>query len=585
MSPKSPKFIFAVLFCAIVNSSLAQIDTAFWFAVPQVGTHGNQNSELVLSNMSKTTVATVKILNPAIMGKNRIGGAIGDTTLTIGINMSIRIDLNQYYGKRLNLGEANGSLYNINANTILNNGLFIKSTVEITAFYELGRDVLGSAQGNNIEIFTLKGGNALGSSFMLPFQNHYETWSAEESYSSANIVATQDNTIISITPTQNAVGHPAGVPFSIVLNKGQTYSLRAAGLTANQHLSGTSVTSNKPIAITLVDDSLVADFGGGIDMVGDQIVPLNIIGQEYIVARGNAGNIVNGGGDRNRIFILTTQPNTNITISENNLIIQTFNTLNSGVTINYLQPTIAPASYIKSDKSIYVFYVSGSGSELGGALVPPLLCTGSNRVNIIRSTAQEFQLIILAKNKILNSFSFKKGGLAIPALMNTVDFKQVSTGPEGYSICIKSFPSGDVSQIPVMTPISIENSAGVYHASISVNGSASGSFACFSSFSRNSACVEDSLITSMESIKNFDNSSHFSVYPNPSKLNEPLKLIFDPLSTEKNITIINLNGAVVYQQNISGNQTEIPANILSKGVYILKVIANDFVEFKKIAIQ
>ena len=481
--------------------AMAQVDTAFWFAVPQVGVHGNQNSELVISNMSKTTAAIVKISNPALTTNNRIGGAAGFITRNIPIGGSVRIDLNQFYGRRMNPGEANGSLYNIDANIVVDNGLLIQSNTEITAFYELGRDVSGFPQGNNIEIFSLKGGNALGTAFMLPFQNQYETWNSQLSYSSANIVATQNGTIVTITPTQDAIGHPAGIPFNITLNRGQTYSLRAVGLEANRHLSGTSVTSNKPIAISLVDDSLAADFGGGIDMVGDQLVPLNVIGKEYIVARGNAGSIVNGGGDQNRIFILTTQPNTNITISENNVVNRSYLSQGAGVTINYPQPTLAPASYIKSDKPIYVFYVSGSDSELGGALIPPLVCTGSDAVNIVRSTDQELYLIIMAKNKVLNGFTFKKGGSPTPTLINPGDFKQISAGPEGFSIYNKRFAAGDVSQIPVLTPISIENSAGVFHAGISVTGSASGSFGYFSdfnsiniSYASKPVCFGDSLI-------------------------------------------------------------------------------------------
>ncbi|HEX8549387.1 MAG TPA: IgGFc-binding protein, partial [Cytophagaceae bacterium] len=404
----------------------AQIDTAFWLAVPQVGVHGNQNSELVFSNMDKTNAASVTISCPSSATPLL-------KTISIPVGGSVRVDMNQYYGRGLNAGETPGTLYNLEANQINNNGLYIKASTNITAFYELGRDIPGQKQGNNIEIFSLKGGNALGTDFMLPFQNQYETWDTFLSYSSANIVATENGTIITITPTRNAVGHPAGVPFNITLNRGQTYSLRAEGLNPQDHLTGSTISSNKPIAVTLVDDSLQTtgdNYGngsGGIDMVGDQIVPLNVLGKEYIVSRGLAGD---NNGDRNRIFILPTQASTNITISEVGFPDVVLTNQNAGQIINYLQ-RISPAAYIKSDKPLYVFYVSGSRSELGGALIPPIICTGSQSVNIVRSSDAPFSLIILTKTKNINDFTFKRGNTTVNLINPAVDFKVVTPGPEG----------------------------------------------------------------------------------------------------------------------------------------------------------
>ncbi|HEX8546162.1 MAG TPA: IgGFc-binding protein, partial [Cytophagaceae bacterium] len=481
---------WALLFSTMVFCYLplfGQVDSTFWFAVPQVGTHGNQNSELVISNINKSAAAVVKISSPANNTAGTIGGTLGFEQFTIPVGGSIRVDLNKYYGKKMNPGLTDGSLYDLAANKISANGLLIESSTAVSVFYELGRDVQGYVQGNNTEIFSLKGGNALGTEFMLPFQNQYHTWSKEQSYSSANIIATSDNTVITITPSSNAEGHPAGIPFSITLDRGQTYSLRAADLAANLHLSGTVVTSTKPIAITLVDDSLETDqanFGngnGGIDMVGDQLVPLSVLGKEYIVARGSAGTSA-GAGDRNRIFILPTQPNTNITILENNTVAQTYTAQSVGKIVNYLQPPNSPASYIKSDKPIYVFYVSGSKNELGGALLPPVICTGSQDVNIVRSSAEEFYLIILTRNKNKGFFQATKNGQPIAGLINPSDFTEISSGPEGFSVLNKKFEKDNLAQIPILTAISISNTKGYFHAGMSVTGISSGSFGYFSDF-------------------------------------------------------------------------------------------------------
>jgi hypothetical protein len=101
-----------------------------------------------------------------------------------------------------------------------------------------------------------------------------------EAKSAFEIVATEDNTIVTITPSQNILGHTAGTPFQITLNKGQTYSAVASGITAGAHLGGSKITSNKPIAVTIKDDSVANN--GCRDMMGDQIVPTSIIGNEYM---------------------------------------------------------------------------------------------------------------------------------------------------------------------------------------------------------------------------------------------------------------------------------------------------------------
>src|SRR5205807_1294310 len=103
-------------------------------------------------------------------------------------------------------------------------------------------------------------------------------------YNAFDIVATQNGTVVTITPAQNVVGHAAGVPYTVSLNKGQTYSATATSTLAANHLVGSRVTSNLPIAITEKDDLLGFTSLGvyGADLIGDQIVPTNICGTEYI---------------------------------------------------------------------------------------------------------------------------------------------------------------------------------------------------------------------------------------------------------------------------------------------------------------
>src|SRR5690606_25904602 len=103
--------------------------------------------------------------------------------------------------------------------------------------------------------------------------------------------ATENATTVWITPRTAVVGHPANITYSITLNAGQTYTVEnisQATSTPGNNLGGTIIVSNKPIAVTVSDDSVWNAAGGGCrDLMGDQLVPVDVIGTEYIVNKGN----------------------------------------------------------------------------------------------------------------------------------------------------------------------------------------------------------------------------------------------------------------------------------------------------------
>jgi hypothetical protein len=62
------------------------------------------------------------------------------------------------------------------------------------------------------------------------------------------IVATTDNTTVAIVPSVTTGAHPAGVPYFITMNRGQTYQLRNTESAPND-LSGTIILADQPIAV------------------------------------------------------------------------------------------------------------------------------------------------------------------------------------------------------------------------------------------------------------------------------------------------------------------------------------------------
>ena len=139
------KYLPIVILVFISFITKAQTDTTFWFAAPDLQqAHGDRPILLRLSTL--TSAATVTISQPA-------NASFTPITLNIGANSSNSIDLTTYITQ----------LENVTPNTVTNKGLLIRSTTPVSCYYDI-------ANGFNGDIYALKGKNALGTKFTLPFQ-------------------------------------------------------------------------------------------------------------------------------------------------------------------------------------------------------------------------------------------------------------------------------------------------------------------------------------------------------------------------------------------------------------------------------
>lgn len=362
---KSFNLLLFALFLGFQAS--AQLDTLFWFVAPEVAqSHGDR--PIVFRFATLATPATITISQPANPG-------FPPQIINLGANAAQTLDLTPWID----------IIENKPANSVLNYGFKIKATAPIMAYYE----VVTSCNCNP-DIFALKGKNALGTNFIISAQTFLTN--ANYARSGFDIVATQNNTSITIVPSNDILGHPAGVPFTIVLNMGETYSAEASNIAGNLHLSGSTVIANKPIAITIKDDSMSgAPYGGCADLMGDQTIPVPVTGKEYVTLKG----YLNG---PDKVYVVATQNNTQLTIDGVN--VGTLNTTNL-----YVHTQSNPTAYIQADKPVYVLHTTGFGCEVGGAIVPPVVCTGSNTVAFVRSTNEFFAMNILVPAGGENSFT------------------------------------------------------------------------------------------------------------------------------------------------------------------------------------
>ncbi|HWY38063.1 MAG TPA: PKD domain-containing protein [Bacteroidia bacterium] len=393
------------LFLLKVSISFAQIDTAFWFAAPWVTPSHDGNTPIVFRIATFGNATAVRV--------HQIAGTY-DTTINIPANSLY----SHFVSWVVNTVETKP------ANTVVPYGFKISSDFPITVVYEVVTNT-----NLNPETFSLKGQNGLGTEFVTPFQNKWDIglFNPVKPFAQINIVASQPNTTIWITPRCAVVGHPANVSYSITLNQGEAYTVQnateAESSTPGKNLSGTIIVSDKPISVTVADDSVwEANAGGCRDLMGDQIVPTDVIGNEYIVNIGQmydgttmGGTNPNSYDSQEGIFIVATKNFTSVTINDGAV---STHTLNQGDTWYY--NIKQPLTYISADKSIYVVQASGFGCELGEAIIPPLNCSGSNQVSFTRTNNQSFLLNILCKNGAQGSFTLNGSTSLVTAANFTV---------------------------------------------------------------------------------------------------------------------------------------------------------------------
>lgn len=99
------------------------------------------------------------------------------------------------------------------------------------------------------------------------------------------VVATEDATVVTITPTSSTfMGHQVGVPWSVTLNKGESYLVYGDPSDDYCDLTGTNVSSDKPIAMFSGHErtAIPGDSGRSRDCLVEQIPPNSTLGTSFI---------------------------------------------------------------------------------------------------------------------------------------------------------------------------------------------------------------------------------------------------------------------------------------------------------------
>lgn len=513
-------FVSLITFC--------QTDNEFWFVAPKITVNhfgtpaiGGQPIKLVMTNGNDTT-AYVTISMPA-------NPSWSDTTIIIK-KMSTYVWVFTHRISKVtndyNFTPFAGTYKTFTGKN--NRGLYIvsrsdpnlpNSRIDITVYYEEGNS-------NNPETFSFKGRNALGTRFFTSFQTDMtnktlNTWT-EPAYSAFDIVFTEDNTYIDmVIPTgkfiYNGATQLTGTVTLGPFMKGETYSGVPAradaiagynykpeqspgtgyfaadkfGRSAKDHLAGVKITtrSGKKIAVTLKDDSMKSLASGSYDLGGDQTIPVDLTGTEYIAMKGQLFNNQTINGDyykptqahywydqnavptdgefiiMERLYILAVHDGTTIKINGHSMGV----TLNSGQQYTYPIADSMTYAHVQSSDSVYVLQVTGFGGEEGYAILPAInTCTGSNIVGFSRSTNEGLYLSIMVRTTAKDGFLINgKVNAALSAgVFIDVPGSSWSVARLNFTAMTTDFPPGGTSMI--------QNTKDVFHLEVINGGSATG---------------------------------------------------------------------------------------------------------------
>jgi hypothetical protein len=448
--------VFAIAVLAAPGMARAQLaagEVEFWLAPPDVSDlHNSPGGEpLYLMVAAGDAASTITIDQPSNPGFN---GGVPIVVTTAALT-----------ARRVNLTAFKAALETRPTNTIVNSGLRVRATTPVTAYYEV-------ANTNNTEVWPLPGPVALGQEFYIPLHKHAPFFNEpsfpapHKAFASFDIVATENATVVTMFSPTPIDGHPALQQFSVTLNRGQAYSGGWTGTSWEQpstHPSGAVVLSDKPIAVSIKDDSIHNPSGGCYDLTGASLVPVGALGQEYVAVKGSLNNF----GDES-VFITATQNNTQVWLDG---AAAPAATLFAGeyyrVDMDYLSTSANNAVYVRTSKPVYASHLTGFGCEAGLALLPPLDLAGSRQVDLVRSTPEAFFVVIIARTASLNAFNIATSGSG--ATINPASFVPVPGTSGVWSAARIQY---NTTQVPVDSAFRIANSSARFMLGF-VNGGAS----------------------------------------------------------------------------------------------------------------
>src|SRR5690606_14402023 len=145
-------------------------------------------------------------------------------------------------------------------------------------------------------------------------------------------------------------------------------------------------------------------YGGCDDVIGEQTVPVSVVGSQYIA--------VNGQLFAPHDQVVITAINNGTQVFRNGVLLTTLN-----ATVIYMTDIGGDACYITTSSPAYVYQMTGIGCEFGATVLPRLDCTGSRSVRFARSSNEQLHLNIVTKTAGINGFTLNGSTAVLTAAM------------------------------------------------------------------------------------------------------------------------------------------------------------------------
>lgn len=424
--------IFALTLTTLAN---AQIGTEFWFSAPDISWRHTRDGKPLKLHVTAVYATTVTISRPADPSFTPVVFSLG-----AGQTNEVRMDGDVNFNSLAIADIETYSLPRTDGNFVQDKGFLIEAYPgEVSVYYE------PEAQ-NNSDYAALKAHNSLGRNFWVStqrrFVNHVYTTGVNDTYSGFTVVAAEDCDV-TVNPNGNNLEHHGTASFVVSLKKGQSFAIRAASQLAPDHLHGVHVTSTGDVAIMIYDDSMEFITGrAGWDLFLDQTIPVDLVGWEYIVLRGETKKATATNPLRGEAFFITPTTNNTDIYVDGTLVASG---LNAGDYFEYVIDNSQLSYHVRATNpdplatGVYVNHVCGynnflsttDAGELGGAVLPPIdNCTGSYDVTVKRSPTSGFHFGVnlmvrndtttgsATRNKAIHNFTYEIDGIsqgAIPA--------------------------------------------------------------------------------------------------------------------------------------------------------------------------